>query len=582
MPGRRQWVNKKIDADFSKIAERYNISEIFAEVLVKRGLYTWQAMDSYLFPDMERMHPPESMKDLPKAADILKQAVFKGGKILVIGDYDVDGVLSSYILVRGIELLGGNAEYLIPHRSKDGYGVRTYMVEDAYSRGIHTLMTCDNGISAMDAVVRAKELGMTFVLTDHHEVPVEDDAEVIPPADAVVNPKQKDCRYPCKSLCGAGVAYKLMQYLFEENNISDKLYELLPFAAIATVCDVVPLVDENRVIVSNGLKLISEQGEFENIGLRALVDVLGIDRKLRAGHFGFRIGPCLNAAGRLEDAALGLELMFEKDSKKAFSIAEKLVSLNSERKLKTSQAVEQAVRKIEEQKAFDMPVIVVYLEDCLESIAGIVAGRIREKYYRPALVLANGENYLKGSGRSIPEYHMQQALMEVSGLLVEFGGHAMAAGFSVLPENLDKLRTALNENCSLKTDEMAEKIVIDREVRLKEVTPELVSHLEWIEPVGMGNPKEIFEAKDLKVVSCSMCGKDKQIARLRVREDEKVYDMVDFCAEDHIGEAVECRYGKDAWENMKNGICGIKLDFLYRPEINEKYGGVQFVVLDCR
>lgn len=578
----RQWVSKQVDADFGKIAQRYNISEIFAEVLVKRGLFTWQAMDTYLFPDMEMMHSPEKMKDLTKAAGILRRAVAEGEKILVIGDYDVDGILSSYILVRGIQMLGGDAEYLIPHRSKDGYGVRTYMVEDAYNKGIRTLVTCDNGISAMDAIVRAKELGMTFVLTDHHEVPMVDDREILPPADAIVNPKQKSCQYPCKSLCGAGVAYKLMQYLFSVNNLSDKLYELLPFAAIATVCDVVPLVDENRVIVSNGLKIISAHDKFNNIGLRSLIDLLGIDKKLQAGHFGFRIGPCLNAAGRLEDATLGLELMFEHDSTKAVAIANRLVDLNAERKLKTSQAVNQAINFIEENKSFEMPVIVVYLEDCLESIAGIVAGRIREKYYRPTLVLAKGEKYLKGSGRSIPEYHMQQALMEVSDLLVEFGGHAMAAGFSVIPENLDKLRAALNNNCRLKTDELIEKIEVDREVMLKEVSPELAAHLEWMEPVGMGNPKEIFSVKNVIVVSCYMCGKEKQIARLRVREDEKVYDMVDFCAEEHVGAAVSERYGEEAWENMKNGICGLKLDFLYRPEINKMYGNVQFIVIDCR
>ena len=578
----RQWVSKQVDADFGKIAQRYNISEIFAEVLVKRGLFTWQAMDTYLFPDMEMMHSPEKMKDLTKAAGILRRAVAEGEKILVIGDYDVDGILSSYILVRGIQMLGGDAEYLIPHRSKDGYGVRTYMVEDAYNKGIRTLVTCDNGISAMDAIVRAKELGMTFVLTDHHEVPMVDDREILPPADAIVNPKQKSCQYPCKSLCGAGVAYKLMQYLFSVNDLSDKLYELLPFAAIATVCDVVPLVDENRVIVSNGLKIISAHDKFNNIGLRSLIDLLGIDKKLQAGHFGFRIGPCLNAAGRLEDATLGLELMFEHDSTKAVTIANRLVDLNAERKLKTSQAVNQAINFIEENKSFEMPVIVVYLEDCLESIAGIVAGRIREKYYRPTLVLAKGEKYLKGSGRSIPEYHMQQALMEVSDLLVEFGGHAMAAGFSVMPENLDKLRAALNNNCRLKTDELIEKIEVDREVMLKEVSPELAAHLEWMEPVGMGNPKEIFSVKNVIVVSCYMCGKEKQIARLRVREDEKVYDMVDFCAEEHVGAAVSERYGEEAWENLKNGICGLKLDFLYRPEINKMYGNVQFIVIDCR
>ena len=342
----KRWVSKRCNADLAKIASRYNVTEIFAEVLVKRGLYTWEAMDKYLFPDLELMYKPELMKNLVQAAYLLKNSITKGIKTRVIGDYDVDGIMSTYILVKGISMLGGNADYRIPHRVKDGYGIRSYMVDEAYSDGAGTIITCDNGISATDAALRAKELDITYILTDHHEVPSEDGIPVIPVADAVVNPKQPDCNYPFPQLCGAGVAYKVLSYIFEQENNKSYIEELLPFVAIATVCDVVPLSDENRIIVSNGLKLLSDRSILKNKGINALLNELQLDRDIYAGDLGFRIGPCINAAGRLSDAAKGMELLLADNEEDAITRAQELVNYNDERKDMTARAEIEADRQI--------------------------------------------------------------------------------------------------------------------------------------------------------------------------------------------------------------------------------------------
>ncbi|MCI5639681.1 MAG: DHH family phosphoesterase, partial [Lachnospiraceae bacterium] len=366
----RQWVTKQCHADLQQVADRYHISPVFAEVLVKRGLYSWKEMDAYLFEDMAQMHAPEQMTGLVQAADILFDKIQQNEKIRVIGDYDVDGVMSTYILCRGLEGLGAKVSYTIPHRERDGYGMRAYMAENAYEEGARTIVTCDNGISAKDAVARAKELGMTVVLTDHHEVPTEQEVEILPDADVIVDPKQSKETYPFHELCGAGVAYKLMQYMYEKKGISKQVEELLPFAAIATVCDVVPLQEENRLLVRRGLEALPTTS---NIGLQALLQQLQFEKKVTSMDLGFRVGPCINAPGRLVDATISLELFLEKDPAAARTKATKLVELNEERKDITRIATEQAVKEIERG---EIPrVLVVYLPDCHESVAGIVAGR---------------------------------------------------------------------------------------------------------------------------------------------------------------------------------------------------------------
>ena len=578
----KRWVSKRCNADLAKIASRYNITEIFAEILVKRGLYTWEAMDKYLFPDLELMYNPGLMKGLEEAAGLLKDSITKGIKTRVIGDYDVDGIMSTYILVKGISMLGGNVDYRIPHRVKDGYGIRSYMVDEAYFDKAGTIITCDNGISATDAARRAKELGITYILTDHHEVPSEDGTPVIPVADAVVNPKQPGCNYPFRQLCGAGVAYKILSYIFEQENNKSYIEELLPFVAIATVCDVVPLSDENRIIVSNGLKLLSDRSILKNKGINALLNALQLERDIYAGDLGFRIGPCINAAGRLSDAAKGMELLLADNDGDAAAIAQELVNYNEERKDMTAKAEAEADRQVRDFDIEKEPVLVIYLENCHESVAGIVAGRVREKYYRPVYILTKAGRGLKGSGRSVPGYHMQSELTKCQELLTEFGGHAMAAGFSLPEENLDKFRSTLNSQCKLSPDELIEKVVFDKEVKLSDVSQELITQLKWLEPFGEANSRAVFAKRGVIVKSMYMCGKEKQIARLKLEDEGKIFDAVDFNAERCTGSAVCSRYGQEVWKSMKNGMCGQELDILYVPDINGMYGNIQFKILDCR
>lgn len=573
----KRWISKRCNADFAKIASRYNITEIFAEVLVKRGLYTWNAMDKYLFPDIDMMYAPELMKGVKQAGKLLMDSIKNGKKIRVIGDYDVDGIMSSYVLIRGITMLGGNADYRIPHRVKDGYGIRSYMVDEAYADGVDVIITCDNGISAPDAALYAKKLGITYILTDHHEVPA-----IILEADVIVNPKLPECDYPFPKLCGAGVAYKVISYIFEQNNDKSYIEELLPFVAIATICDVVPLSDENRIIVSNGLKMLSDRSIMKNKGMCALLNELQLLKNVSSGDVGFKIGPCINAAGRLSDAAMGMKLLLEENKERAAAQAQELVRLNEKRKDMTAEAEKEADRQVIDINIQQMPVLVLYLKNCHESVAGIVAGRVREKYYRPTYILTKAKRGLKGSGRSIPNYHMQSELEKCQELLTEFGGHAMAAGFSLPEENLEKFRETLNSQCPLKPDEMVEKLVFDREVKLSDVSQELVTQLKWLEPFGEANERAVFAKRGVVVESVYMCGKENQIARLKINDEGNVFYAVDFNAEKCTGIAVCNRYGKKTWEAMKNGTCGQSIDILYVPDINEMYGNIQFKIIDCR
>ncbi len=576
----KQWITKKYQADFSKIAQRYQISEILAELLVKRGIFDWNSMDTYLFPEKSAMHDATLMKGLEESARILERKIQEGMKIKIIGDYDVDGVMSAYILYHGISLLGGKAGYRIPHRVHDGYGMRDYMAQEAYEEGYDTILTCDNGISAVSAVKKAKELGLTVIITDHHEVPKNEKIEELPPADVVVNPKQKECKYHFSELCGAGIAYKLMSYLFQKNGRTDCEEELLPFAAIATVCDVVPLLDENRILVKSGLEYLNH---CKNTGMHSLIEALQFREEINSGDLGFRIGPCINAAGRLGDAVRGLELLLEAEPKEAEKKAQELVALNEERKDYTAAATKRAVELIEKQELLKKPVLVVFVEDCHESVAGIVSGRIREKYYRPTLIVTKSSNGLKGSARSIPGYHIQKELSKCKELLTEYGGHAMAAGFSLPEENLAVFDAALQKNCILTDSELTEKIFFDREVPLAEMTEMVVRQLEYMEPFGEGNERPVFAKRGVFVETLSLCGKENQIARLQLRDGVRLYYAVDFQCELHLGEGIRSRYGEAAWEQMKAGqAVGYEVDILYQPEINKMFGNVEFRLVDCR
>lgn len=577
----KQWVQKIYDVNLKMISEQYHITEIFAEILVKRGLFTWDAINGYLYPTLDKLHRPQEMRDMKRAAEILRQNIKEGKKIGIIGDYDVDGVMATAILCQGLERLGADVVWRIPHRVYDGYGIRDYMAEEMAEQGVHTIITCDNGISAVGAVKRAKALGMTVIITDHHEVPTDNDTgeEVIPPADAVIDPKQRSCSYPYKELCGSSVAFKLIEFLMGQECDDSFKEQLLSLAAVATVCDVVPLTGENRIIVKNGLESMQHS---ENVGLRVLIRLMDFRREIRCGDLGFRIGPCINAAGRLENAALGVELLLEQEEKRAEEIASQLLALNEERKKMTTQAVEEAVAVIESEGYLTSPVLLVYLEHCQESVAGIVAGRIREKYYRPVMILTSSEGRLKGSGRSIPGYSMQKALNQCSELLLEYGGHAMAAGFSLEVENLERLREQLNENCGLQEADFVEKISFDREVPLGQVSGKLIEELELLQPVGERNPGALFAKRAVEVCSVRIYGQENQIGRFQVRDEGKTYTLVDFDIHIHMKKTVCERYSQQAWEGLVAGQSSCLVDILYMPEMNVRYGDIQYRVVDCR
>lgn len=577
----KQWIQKKYDANLKLISEQYHISELFAEILVKRGLYSWDAINEYLCPTLDRMHPPDKMKDMEKASGILRQKAREGKRIGIIGDYDVDGIMSTAILYLGLEKMGADVIWKIPHRVRDGYGLRAYMAEEMASQGVDTLVTCDNGISAADAVERAKALGMTVIITDHHEVPLEGENgnEALPAADAVVDPKQKGCLYPYKELCGSGVAYKLIESLWGQEQDEGLKRQLLSFAAIATVCDVVPLTGENRIFVKNGLELLQSS---ENTGLAALIRQIGFQREINSGDLGFRIGPCLNASGRLGDASRGVELLLERDSKRAEEISAQLVRLNEERKDMTAAAVEEAVETIEREGYLENPVLCIFLENCQESVAGIVAGRIREKYYRPVMVLTSSGGRLKGSGRSIPNYHMQKALNSCSELLMEYGGHAMAAGFSLEPGHLEALRKKLNGDCTLRETDFVEKIIFDREMPLGMVDGRLLDEIRLLQPVGEQNSGVLFAKRDVEVCSVRIYGKENQIGRFQIREEGKVYSLVDFNIHIHMKKAICERYAPAVWQELLSDTGSCLVDILYVPEANTAYGGIQYRVVDCR
>ncbi len=516
---KEKWFITAKGADFQAIGNRFHIDPVIARLIRNRDVTGEDAVDVYLHGGLENLHAPWLMKDMKRSVEILSEKIRLGKKIRIIGDYDIDGVCATYILKEGLDCLGADADCRIPERIRDGYGINSRLITMAKEDGVDTIVTCDNGISAREEIACAKSLGMTVIVTDHHEVPFEDvDGEkhfLLPPADAIVNPKQRDCDYPDSGLCGGAVAYKLVEALFEENRIpKDRLLPLLQFAAVATVGDVMDLTGENRILVRQGLERIHQTA---HPGLLALCGVNHLSREeITAYHIGFILGPCLNASGRLDTAKRALALLRENDSARALSLAEDLKSLNDSRKQLTERAVDQAMEMIRSTPLGKDPVLVVYLRDCHESIAGIVAGRIREACHKPAFVITKGEQSLKGSGRSIAAYSMFEKLQECKDLLLNFGGHPMAAGLSLEEENLPELRRRLNENCGLTEEDFAEKVVIDMQMPLGYISERLVRQLALLEPYGKGNTKPLFAEKDLYVERGELIGKNKNVLKMNV------------------------------------------------------------------
>ena len=556
-----RWVVAAKRADFAAIGKEFGIDPVIARLIRNRDVQDRDEIRRYLYGKVDELASPHLMKDVDKAVEILRNKIKEKKRIRIIGDYDIDGVVSTFILIKGLKRAGALADTYIPDRVADGYGIHEHLIERAVNDGIDVIVTCDNGIAAYNEITMAKEKGMTVIITDHHEIPykeTEDGRELIlPPADAIVNPKQPDCNYPEKRLCGAVVALKLVTALYEACGIPEKeLEDFLELGAIATVGDVMDLQGENRILVKEGLKRLSHTS---NKGLRELIRANGLeDGPITAYHVGFVLGPCINASGRLDTAARSLKLLCAETEDEAAKLAGDLTALNQSRKALTEEGKEAAIRIVEETEIGQDRVLVIYLPDCHESLAGIIAGRIREKYNKPVFVLTKGETMVKGSGRSIESYSMFEELVKCGDLMEQYGGHPMAAGLSIKEENVEEFRRRLNENCTLTEKDLAPKILIDVPMPVSYINKELVEEISLLEPFGKGNTKPIFAQKGLRVLSSRILGKNRNVAKLQLS--------------DHTGCVVEAVYFGEADEfvdRIKN--CG-SIAVTYYPEINRYQG----------
>lgn len=572
-----QWMLLRKGAEFDRIAKKFHISPRLACLIRNRDVIGDEAIEQYLNGGISKLSDGYLMKDMEKSISILKEKIENHKKIRVIGDYDIDGVNATYILLEGLEKLGAEVDSDIPDRMKDGYGLNMDLIERAVKDGADTIITCDNGIAAKEEIAYAKSLGMTVIVTDHHEVPFEESEGekyyILPLADAVIDPKQADCSYPFKGLCGAAVAYQLMVKLIGVFGRSpDELSYLIENVAIATVGDVMDLTGENRIFVKEGLLRLRNT---KNPGLKALIECAGLDRNhIGSYHIGFVIGPCLNAGGRLDTAKRALALLRAKTEQEAKVLAEDLKALNDSRKDMTAKAVEQAAELVENQPEGKDKVLLLYLPDCHESLAGIVAGRIRERYWKPVFILTDAAQGVKGSGRSIEAYHMYEGLNRCKELLDKYGGHKLAAGLSLKKENIAPLRRMLNEFCTLTEQDMAEKVSIDMEMPFSCVTEKLVSELELLEPFGKGNTKPVFAAKNVSVLEGRILGKNHNVLKLRVRDSaDTSIEAMFFGDIDRFFGYLEERFGAGAGKRVLGGRAdGMKISVTYYPGIN-KYQG---------
>ena len=573
------WVLLRKGADFQHISEKFHISPRVASLIRNRDVIGDDAIEKYLNGTIADLYDGMLMKDMDKAVAVLGEKIKENAKIRIIGDYDIDGIQSTYILLEGFRMLGADVDSDIPDRMKDGYGLNRNLIDRALEADVDTIITCDNGIAAAEEIAYAKSLGMTIVVTDHHEVPYTEIGAgrryILPEADAVVDPKQEDCTYPFKGLCGAAVAYKLVEALMEAmgKDAEDADY-LMENVAIATIGDVMDLVDENRIFVKQGLDMLKRT---ENLGLKALMGCTGVNvDKLSPYHIGFVIGPCMNASGRLDTAKRALELLEAKKVAEADLLAGDLKALNDSRKDMTAQAVEEAFIQVENSELKDADVLVVYLPECHESLAGIVAGRIREKYYRPVFVLTKGAEGLKGSGRSIETWHMYEGLNRVKHLLSKFGGHKMAAGLSMPEENLEQFRKEINEKSGITPEDLNEKIAIDMQLPFECVNEKFIGELAVLEPFGKGNARPVFAERQVQVESARILGKNKNVLKLQVKDLHGTrMDAMYFGDVNTFVEYVREKFGDIACECLLRGHGhGIVMAFTYYPDINE-YQGVR-------
>lgn len=571
------WMVQTKRADFSGLAMRLGVSPVAVRVMRNRGLTEEAEMRKYLYGTLDDLYDPRLMKGMEQAAELIVRKLKEGKHVRIIGDYDIDGVCSTYILLKGFQRAAkelsqrcsleagrysvekendAQIDYEIPDRIKDGYGINESIIRQASADGVDTLVTCDNGIAALREISIAKQLGMTVVVTDHHEVPVDEYGQILPPADAVVDPKQDGETYPFHEICGAVVAWKLIRVLYEKLGIPESEWmDLLEFAAIATVGDVMKLQDENRLIVKYGLKKI---GSTKNTGLRKLIEKNNLDiENLSAYHIGFVIGPCLNAGGRLKSAKVALRMLLAEDPERAGEMADELKELNDMRKDMTAKGEAEAIEQVEKQY-MDDKVLVVFLPECHESLAGIIAGRLREHFHKPSFVLTRGETTAKGSGRSIEQYHMYQGLCKVSDLLVKFGGHPMAAGLSLEEKDIDEFRRRLNADAELTEEDFVPKIWIDVPMPFEYVNEKIVQELKDLEPFGQGNEKPLFAQKSLVIRNVRVFGKNRNVVKMNlVTETGQPVDGLLFADGDRFLE-------EQAGRNM--------IDMIYYPDVNEYNG----------
>ena len=572
-----KWYVAAKKADFNKWAEEFQISPVLARILRNRDLTEEAQVRQFLYGTLEDCPSHWLLNDMDRAVDELLSAIGENCKIRVIGDYDVDGICSSYLLTKGLQILGADADTAIPHRIHDGYGLNDNLIEEAKRDGVGLILTCDNGIAAASQIALANSLQIRVIVTDHHEVPYQEEngekKYLLPPADAIVNPKQEDCPYPNKGLCGAAVAFKLIQVLYPAMGIeAAKAMEFLENAAFATVGDVMDLTGENRILVKEGLKKLNHTTNF---GMRALAAKNNIPMgTLKSYHIGFVLGPCLNASGRLDTAKRALELLLARNEAEAASCATDLYDLNASRKELTEAGVEQAKALVEETELKKDKVLVIYLPECHESLAGIIAGRIRERYHRPVFVLTRGEEGVKGSGRSIESYSMYDEMVKCSHLFTKFGGHPMAAGLSMPEENVDIFRQQMNENTTLTEEDLLPKIMIDVPMPLDYISKGLIEELKCLEPFGKSNEKPVFADKNIRLLSMRIIGKNQNVCKMQVESQagtrmEAVYfgniqEMLAFYKE---------KYGEQALEQTLRGNGGMMLaSFVYYPEVNEYNG----------
>ncbi|MCB2308397.1 single-stranded-DNA-specific exonuclease RecJ [Clostridium estertheticum] len=585
----KKWLLRNTSKDVISLANKSGVSPVVAKILINRGFDNEIDLRKFMRASINDLYDPFLMKDMKKAIDIIKLAIENKEKIVVYGDYDADGVTSTVIMYKGLKRSGANVEYYVPDREHEGYGINSDRIKKLNDEGFKVVLTCDNGIAAMDQVKLAKELGLTVIITDHHELQFDENESgertfKLPAADAVINPKQKECNYPFKNLCGAGIAFKFVQALFIKIGIDMKFAnEFIEIAGIGTICDVVDLVDENRIIAKNALDMLTNT---KNLGLRCLKEMLSInDKEIKCYHVGFQIGPCINATGRLESASISVELLLCEEENRAKELAKTLFDLNKKRQEMTTENVEEVIELIHNSTFKNDKVLVIYKDTIHESIAGIVAGRVRETFNVPTIILTKGKETPKGSARSIKEYNLFEELIKCKELLEKFGGHPMAAGLSIKQENIEKLRQKLNLICTLTDEDIKPKIRIDQRMQLGKINYEMINELEQLEPFGKGNSSPLLAEKNIPILKIDILGKSANTIKIKcvIPGLNKTIDGIFFNRVDEFVEMLEDRYGEEHINYLTNPK-GLKLDLIYSPQINEYNGrkSIQLKILEFK